>query len=49
MHDDNRHAVGLQLSCMTSKYDVYIDQKVDNINKKNKEIENRINKIKGSR
>lgn len=45
-HDDNRHAVGLQLSCMASKEHFYIDQKVNDINKKIKEIENRINKLK---
>lgn len=45
-HDDNRHAVGLQLSCMASEEHFYIDQKVDDVNKKIKEIENRINNLK---
>lgn len=45
-HDDNRHAVGLQLSCMASKDHFYIDQKVDDANKKIKELENRINNLK---
>lgn len=45
-YDDNRHAVGLQLSCMASKDHFYIDQKVDDANKKIKELENRINNLK---
>ena len=45
-HDNNRHAVGLQLSCMASEGHFYIDQKVNDVNKKIMEIENRINKLK---
>ena len=45
-HDDNVHAVGLQLSCMAPKEHFYIEQKVDDANNTIKKIENRINILK---
>ena len=45
-HDENRHAVGLQLSCMASEDHFYINQMSEDANKKMKELESRINKLK---
>ena len=47
-HDENRHAVGLQLSCMASKDSFLIDQKAEDAIKIINEMEVRINKLKKS-
>lgn len=45
-HDNNRNAIATQLSCMSSKEHFYINQKVEDVNKKIKVFESKINNLK---